>query len=45
MNKKIVMTLALFAVLVGFSGCTNTVDGAGRDIEKAGENIQRSVNN
>ncbi len=43
--NKIVMTLGLFAVLATVSACTNTVDGAGRDIEKAGQNLQRSVNN
>lgn len=45
MTKKIVMMLSLFAVLAGVSACANTVDGAGKDIERAGENIQRSVNN
>lgn len=45
MHKKIVKMLSLFVALAAVSACTNTVDGAGRDIERAGENIQRSVNN
>jgi len=31
---------ALSALALG--GCSNTFDGAGRDIEKAGESIQRT---
>ena len=34
--KKIV--LCLFALTV-LAGCSNTLDGAGRDIQKAGEKI------
>lgn len=36
---------AVFALLIGmltFSGC-NTVKGAGKDVEKAGEGIQNSA--
>ncbi|MBF0376350.1 MAG: entericidin A/B family lipoprotein [Desulfamplus sp.] len=41
--KKVVMILfALFFVLFSIEGC-NTVKGVGKDIEKAGEAIQRSA--
>lgn len=40
-----VLTLSLLAVTaIGMSACTNTVDGAGQDIERAGEKIQQNVN-
>ena len=43
-KKKQVLTLAFLAVTgFGLSAC-QTVDGAGRDIEKAGESIQDSSN-
>ena len=43
-QKKQVLTLAFLAVTgFGLSAC-QTVDGAGRDIEKAGESIQDSSN-
>lgn len=32
----------LTVVVVALTGCSNTFDGAGRDIEKAGESIQRT---
>ena len=35
------LALALFLGLA-LSGCGNTINGMGRDIEKAGQNIQRS---
>lgn len=44
MKNKLIVMLSLFTIMLATSACTNTVDGAGRDIEKAGENIQRSVN-
>lgn len=34
-------TLALFSLLV-LSACGNTLNGAGRDIEKAGQSIQKT---
>jgi predicted small secreted protein len=44
MKKNIVLTIALsFIALSSLAACTNTVDGAGQDIEKAGENIQKTV--
>ena len=43
-KKKQILTLAFLAVTgFGLSAC-QTVDGAGRDIEKAGESIQDSSN-
>lgn len=38
MKSKI---LSLF-VLIALSACANTLDGAGRDIEKAGQAIQKT---
>lgn len=39
-----VLPLTLLAVsAIGLSACTNTVDGAGQDIERAGEKVQQSV--
>ncbi len=38
--KKALILAALIAMSAAISGC-NTVDGMGRDIEKAGESIQR----
>ena len=37
--KRIVLILACIAITVAFSNC-NTVRGAGKDIERAGEEIQ-----
>lgn len=38
-NKYILLSLTGLALL-SFSGCSNTADGLGRDIEKAGQKIQ-----
>jgi predicted small secreted protein len=40
--KKIVNGLLLIAFLSGLVAC-NTVEGMGRDIERAGEKLQRSA--
>jgi predicted small secreted protein len=40
--KKIVHGLLLIAFLCGIAAC-NTVEGMGRDIERAGEKLQRSA--
>lgn len=45
MKNRLIPVLSLFIALVGLSACTNTIDGAGKDMERAGEKIQRSVNN
>ena len=42
MNTKTVILTAL-AGLCFLSACSNTVHGAGRDIENAGESVQRTV--
>lgn len=43
-HKSQILTFAFLAVAgLGMSSC-QTVDGAGRDIEKAGESIQDSSN-
>ena len=31
-----------FCVIMALSACSNTMDGAGRDIEKMGKNIQKT---
>lgn len=40
--KKAIMTLMLAALAVVFTGC-NTMEGAGRDVERTGEKIQDAV--
>lgn len=40
-SPKIILT-ASFIALLGLSGCSNTFEGAGRDIEGAGEWIQNT---
>ena len=41
--KLFIAIMALFMMGATVSACTNTVHGAGQDIERAGENIQESV--
>jgi len=38
--KKLLIIAALFVTCASFNGC-NTVEGMGRDIERAGESIQK----
>jgi predicted small secreted protein len=38
--RNIVFLVMVIAVAGGLGACTNTVDGMGRDIEKAGQSIQ-----
>jgi len=38
-RKKLTMVLAVLLCSVTLAGC-NTVEGAGKDIEHAGENVQ-----
>lgn len=38
--KRFLLISALGFMAFGISACGNTLDGAGRDIEKAGRNIQ-----
>lgn len=35
--------LFIITTLLTMSGCRNTVDGVGKDVENAGENIQDST--
>lgn len=37
--KRLILSLA---VLVSLSACSNTLDGAGRDLERAGQSIQKT---
>lgn len=39
MREKLIVCMALF-IVAGFLGACNTVEGAGRDIEDAGEWVQ-----
>jgi len=36
-------TIILIALMMTFAGC-NTINGMGKDIEKAGEAVQKSTN-
>ena len=40
--KKILVFLFALMVMTGTSACSNTFDGAGRDMENWGESIQRT---
>lgn len=42
-NIKTLMLSSLIVLSLGLSAC-ETVEGAGRDIEDAGESVQRSAN-
>ena len=37
--KKLVMYVCLFVAVAALGACSNTLDGAGRDISKAGDKI------
>jgi predicted small secreted protein len=39
MNTKLLLLLSLAVISLGLSAC-NTMEGAGRDIENAGESVQ-----
>lgn len=38
--RKVLMIVCLFAVTGFITGCSNTLEGAGRDIERAGQKVQ-----
>ncbi len=38
--KKVLMMVCLFTMAGFTAGCSNTFEGAGRDIEHAGEKVQ-----
>jgi predicted small secreted protein len=40
--KRIILSIVCVAIAVSVAGC-NTVRGAGKDIERAGEGIQNST--
>lgn len=40
--KKVLMLASLMIVTCFVSGCSNTLDGAGRDISGAGDKIQKT---
>lgn len=41
--KKLILTLAALASVAVFTTACNTMEGAGRDIERAGEKIENSA--
>ncbi len=43
MIRTLIIVFALVTIAIGLSACTNTVRGVGTDIEKAGQEIQRST--
>ena len=43
MKTKYFMLVLLALASAGLSACSNTVHGAGSDIENAGESVQRAV--
>jgi predicted small secreted protein len=43
MISKFILTLVAIASIGTLAACANTVHGAGEDIERAGENIQKNV--
>ena len=40
---KVLILVCFLVTGAAVSGCTNTLDGMGRDIEQAGQSIQRSA--
>ncbi len=43
MKKSILLTLSGLLLVSALGACSNTVHGAGEDIENAGESIQQEV--
>lgn len=44
MKKHLILTISALLLAAGTLGaCQNTVHGAGEDIERAGESVQRNV--
>jgi predicted small secreted protein len=43
MIRTLVIVFALVTIAIGLSACTNTVRGVGSDLEKAGQEIQKST--
>lgn len=42
-KKHLILVLSAFLIAGTLGACQNTVHGAGEDIEKAGEAVQRNV--
>ena len=42
MFKKIAATMAALAMVMGLAAC-NTVEGVGKDVERAGEGVQNAA--
>jgi len=43
MNKTMILSLCALALAGPLAACSNTVHGAGEDIENAGESVQKAV--
>jgi predicted small secreted protein len=43
MSKPIMLAITLIAVASSVTGCRNTAEGIGQDVERAGEKIQEKV--
>lgn len=43
--RHLIAAFAIFAALGTLSACRNTLEGAGADVENAGESMQRAANN
>lgn len=41
--KNLAVAVLFLGIFASLAACKNTVDGAGQDIEKAGEEIQKAV--
>ena len=44
MFKKIAATMAALAMVMGLAAC-NTVEGVGKDVERAGKGVQNAAEN
>jgi predicted small secreted protein len=41
--KTLILCALAVSIAIPLAGCTNTAEGFGRDLEKAGQNIQKKV--
>ncbi len=43
--RHMMFAVAVLVALGSLTACTNTLEGAGQDVENAGESMQRAANN
>ncbi len=43
MIRTLLLTFVMVAIALGLSACSNTVRGVGTDLEKAGQEIQKTA--